>query len=108
MARPGVRSEATRAILRLLTEPPKEPPIEVQREEEAIFLRKRVAGFINDVESRSMSPERRHLETKSDLLRALLLVLCPGSESLRAVSLPSRAFTAFVNKPGKVIVSAPA
>jgi len=31
----------------------------------------------------------------------------PSGKTKRAVSLPSRAFTAFVSKPGKVIVSAP-
>jgi hypothetical protein len=61
----------------------------VHREEEAIFLRHKVKDFIADVESMAMGTERRHLATKADLLRALLLALCPGSDSLDAVSMPS-------------------
>jgi hypothetical protein len=61
----------------------------VQREEEAIFLRQCVASFIQEIESAAETAGRRQLSTKADLLRALLLVLCPGGESLQVVSLPS-------------------
>jgi hypothetical protein len=62
----------------------------VRSETESSMLRERVASFIADLERLpAHSPERRHLATKADLLRALLLVLCPGVETLRAVSLPA-------------------
>ncbi len=60
---------------------------------EAEMLRESVAKFAAEVASMPNSPARRQLTTKADLLRALLLVLCPGSESLNAVPRP---FTNFV------------
>jgi hypothetical protein len=62
----------------------------VKEDEEAIYLRQVVRKFIQEVHAHSSSDhQRRHLETKADLLRALLLAVCPGSDSLQAVSLPS-------------------
>ena len=61
----------------------------VQRSDEAIYLRQKVKSFIADVQSRPMSPDRRQLAIKANLLRALLLVLCPGSESLKVAAMPA-------------------
>ena len=62
----------------------------VTSEAERILLRGRVASFAADVAGLGATSARaRQLATKADLLRALLLVLCPGPESLRSVDLPS-------------------
>jgi hypothetical protein len=76
----------------------------VHREDEALFLRQKVRAFIADVESRPESPEKRHLATKADQLRALLLVLCPGSESLEAVALPTSIFVPALLFAGRIEV----
>jgi len=67
--------------------------------EEAIFLRDQVRSFVSRVEARPNGDEKRHLETKADLLKALLLALCPGSDSLKAVSVPSGRIPALLFAP---------
>jgi hypothetical protein len=62
----------------------------VRNESEASALRGRVSEFITHLAQDLIKENaRRQLETKADLLRALLLVLCPGKESLETVELPT-------------------
>jgi hypothetical protein len=72
------------------------PLAAVQDEEEAEFLRAKVQAFVSGVQSQPGGDERRHLETKADLLKALLIALCPGPKSLKAVSVPSGGIPALL------------
>jgi hypothetical protein len=56
----------------------------VRNEDEAAILRGKVTQFLESITA-STGDARRHLTTKADLVRALLLALCPGPESLRVV-----------------------
>jgi hypothetical protein len=62
----------------------------VRNPNEATMLRARVQEFLDKVEQFSGNPPARmHLKSKADLVRALLLVLCPGEESLYLAGVPT-------------------
>lgn len=61
----------------------------VRHEDEADLLRDRVRRFAAEIDAMPDSPAKKHLATKVDLLRAMLLVLCPGTESIEAAGLPA-------------------
>ncbi len=56
----------------------------VRNEAEAATLRGEVKRFLDSI-AQSSGDARRQLSTKADLVRALLIALCPGAESLDVV-----------------------